>query len=353
MKTGRLLFVPLALAFAASCHSLGGLRQVADPAPAADPPPPLNVCFQALTNLDASTGTNLTDLYCGYGELADLDVPASTNLARLYGAWNRLEHLDLSGNPDLAGLYGDHNDLTELDLSNNPCLKILDCGNNRLTSLDLSRQAELTELQCDANRLTELDVSRCTDLSLLVCDGNQITNLDLTSNASLTWLSCSSNGLTNLDISANTNLFYVNARLNPLSRITVWWRGPARQPRGMLLQYDGEPVIEIHPSLLTGSWSEAEDAGSGWKRFNWFGCYREKGDGWFWHTEHGWLQRMGATTKDIRFYSSRLGWLWTTDRIYPFLWSDGLQTWLWYYRDTGNGSGGWFHNYDACRTEWR
>ena len=46
-------------------------------------------------------------------------------------------------------------------------------------------------------------------------------------------------------------------------------------------------------------------------------------------------------------------WLWTTDSSYPSIWSDGLQTWLWYYVGTGNGSGGWFYNYSTGQNEWR
>ena len=39
--------------------------------------------------------------------------------------------------------------------------------------------------------------------------------------------------------------------------------------------------------------------------------------------------------------------------MYPFLWSEPLHAWLYYYRGTGHGSGGWFHNYGTGQNEWR
>ena len=47
------------------------------------------------------------------------------------------------------------------------------------------------------------------------------------------------------------------------------------------------------------------------------------------------------------------GWLWTSDSIYPFVWSVKDLSWLWYYRNSGHGPGGWFYNYGTGQVEWR
>ena len=104
-----------------------------------------------------------------------------------------------------------------------------------------------------------------------------------------------------------------------------------------------------------GLWSGASDAGGGWKFLAWFGYFKDGGGtwgGWIWHAEHGWLYGVGTSPASIWLWSSRLGWLWTSSTVYPFLWSDSPQAWLWYYRGTGNGSGGWFYNYGTGQAEW-
>ena len=101
-------------------------------------------------------------------------------------------------------------------------------------------------------------------------------------------------------------------------------------------------------------WAGASDAGNGWKWLAWFGYFKDPGNGWIWHAEHGWMYYgAAATTSSMWLWNSRLGWLWTQDSLYPYLWSSSLNTWLWYYRGTGNGSGGWFYNFLGGGTQWR
>ena len=60
----------------------------------------------------------------------------------------------------------------------------------------------------------------------------------------------------------------------------------------------------------------------------------------------------GTTTADLWMWSSSRGWLWTSNSVYPFLWSDTAQAWLYYYSGSGDGSGGWFHNFANGQTTW-
>ena len=101
-----------------------------------------------------------------------------------------------------------------------------------------------------------------------------------------------------------------------------------------------------------GPWAGAADAGQGWRWLSWFGCFWNAGGGWTYHAEHGWLHAVGTTPSSLWLWSPRLGWLWTANMLHPFLWSDARHAWLWYYRGTGAGSGGWFYDFGQGSTEW-
>ena len=106
-----------------------------------------------------------------------------------------------------------------------------------------------------------------------------------------------------------------------------------------------------------GLWDGAVDVGNDWKYLAWFGYFKDGGGlwgGWIWHAEHGWLFSFGTSPANIWLWDNRMsGWLWTTDSIYPHLWSDPLRAWLWYYRSTGHGAGGWFYDWVTGRAVWR
>ena len=119
---------------------------------------------------------------------------------------------------------------------------------------------------------------------------------------------------------------------------------------------NGRVDIGAYEYAASSLWTNAVDAGGGWFYLEWFG-YFQNGEGawgrWIWHTEHGWLYPVGATTASLWMWGSRLGcWLWTSDSIYPFLWSGAEGDWLWYYLRTGHGAGGWFYNYATGQVEW-
>ena len=97
----------------------------------------------------------------------------------------------------------------------------------------------------------------------------------------------------------------------------------------------------------------AVDMGNGWKWLPWFGYYFDAAGGWIYHAEHGFMYPVGTSIPSAWFWHSHMGaWLWTGNGTYPFLWSASRQTWLWYYRGTGHGSGGFFHNVATAETVW-
>ena len=101
-----------------------------------------------------------------------------------------------------------------------------------------------------------------------------------------------------------------------------------------------------------GLWGTAVST-NGWLYLPWFGFFKDGGSGWIYHYEHGWMYCVGSTMSDIWFWQSKRDWLWSSSKAYPFIWYNTGAAWLWYYRNTGNGQGGWFYNYGTGHNEWR
>ena len=90
--------------------------------------------------------------------------------------------------------------------------------------------------------------------------------------------------------------------------------------------------------------------GGNWRRLSWFGDYVPMGDdGWFWHNKHGFLFSPPANTpSSIWLYAQDMGWLWTANATYPFLYRSNDDAWLWY---NGSTNPRWFRNMTANRWE--
>ena len=153
----------------------------------------LDCSSNALTSLDVSGCTALTDLECNYNDLTSLDVSGCTSLTSLACYRNALTSLDVSGCTSLTSLDCDYNALTSLDVSSLTALTDLECNDNALTSLDVSGCTALTDLDCNYNDLTSLDVSDCTALKYLSCNANNLYSLDLSSNPNMVQVDASWN----------------------------------------------------------------------------------------------------------------------------------------------------------------
>ena len=186
-----------------------------------------------LTDLDVSKNIALDQLFCSYNKLTGLDVSKNTVLSALSCTENNISKLDISNNKALVALYCDDNNLIKLDVRNNVFLQLIYCAGNQLSSLDVSKNTLLNSLWCRKNTLKSLDVQKNTALKRLNCDENQLTSLDVSKNTALSYLSCDENKLTNLDLSKNTALTELHCSFNKLTSldlsknaalVTVWCR---------------------------------------------------------------------------------------------------------------------------------
>ena len=199
-----------------------------------------NANITDLTGLEHAT--NLTELNLSENNISDISpVAGLTQLTKL-----RLWANSISDISALAGLTN----LTELNLSGNSIssiaavagltqLKWLHLQSNRISDIEaLAGLTNLIAMRLDRNRISDiLALSSLTQLKELRLDRNNITDLSpLVANAGLG--------------SGDT----VDVRGNPLSYQSIHTHIPALQSKGVTIEFDKSPDLEMGPNKITGPW---------------------------------------------------------------------------------------------------
>ena len=75
-----------------------------------------------------------------------------------------------------------------------------------------------------------------------------------------------------------------------------------------------------HLCAGTGESEGGGKSGTGWKYLDWFGYFWvDETPPWIYHYQHGWVYAYGESTNSIWFYTLDLGWFWTSDSYYPWI----------------------------------
>ena len=116
-----------------------------------------------------------------------------------------------------------------------------------------------------------------------------------------------------------------------------------------LTDADGDGIPDItDPSVVVGpdpSWTDpAEQVGGDHFRLPWLGDFHRLGpdldQAWIYSWEHGLLYAHGATPTSLFLYDFNLGWVWTGQNIYPYLYKFTPGGWILYFEGSaysGNG----------------
>ena len=163
-----------------------------------------------LTSFEGSA--SLQTLWCYNNKLmTTLNVEACAELNSLRCYDNALTGLDVSACTKLTDLWCHNNSaLTSLDVTQNKALMYLYCFGDGLTKLKVDNLTALTYLWCYANPLTSLNVSGCTALTELKCYNSLLDSLNVSGCTSLTF-----NKLVGNDQDGTTN------QLQPLRHLNV------------------------------------------------------------------------------------------------------------------------------------
>ena len=79
------------------------------------------------------------------------------------------------------------------------------------------------------------------------------------------------------------------------------------------------------------------DARSGvatnWWTSSWFGSFymNEANASWIRHSEMGWLYPMESPKSGVWLWKENLGWLWTDEEFYPFLYQNTSASWIYFF----------------------
>jgi hypothetical protein len=69
----------------------------------------------------------------------------------------------------------------------------------------------------------------------------------------------------------------------------------------------------------------------GWWENASLGNYYIAGNGWWYHMDLGWVYVSGSHGKGLWIWKEGLGWVWTWESVYPFLYSYEKESWYYFY----------------------
>ncbi len=100
--------------------------------------------------------------------------------------------------------------------------------------------------------------------------------------------------------------------------------------------------------------TNAVDHGDTYMASAWFGEYLDLLYPWIGHRQHGWLLAFPDQANEaIFFWQNELGWMWTSAKVYPFLYSWSRGSWMFYWVGSGeNGQPRYFCLLDANVWKW-
>ncbi len=70
------------------------------------------------------------------------------------------------------------------------------------------------------------------------------------------------------------------------------------------------------------------DVGSGWKLSSWFGYFYDESFPWIYHETQGWLYSESVSSESVWFWDQNIGWIWTSDESYPYLFIYETSAWV-------------------------
>ncbi len=111
-----------------------------------------------------------------------------------------------------------------------------------------------------------------------------------------------------------------------------YFRAYAQNPEG--ISYGFSDRFETSVSLQAANWASANpvaDAPNWWNSSWWGAFYQSDDSGWIRHSSLGWVFVMPNPQGGIWFWMKARGWLWTDAGLYPFLFDNLSNSWVYFY----------------------
>ena len=93
-------------------------------------------------------------------------------------------------------------------------------------------------------------------------------------------------------------------------------------------------VFEVPVNRSVDSWigATALTASKGWWESPWLGTfYKSEESGWMLHLELGWVYPSPGKDGSLWLWKENLEWVWTDEKLYPFLFSATESNWMYFY----------------------
>ena len=89
-------------------------------------------------------------------------------------------------------------------------------------------------------------------------------------------------------------------------------------------------IAESYASPFAG-----KSEGQGWFRSDWFGLFLPANENWVFHQDFEWIYHGPTNQNGIWFWSERIGWSWTREDVWPYLWMNSQSNWTYYFGKKG------------------
>jgi hypothetical protein len=94
-----------------------------------------------------------------------------------------------------------------------------------------------------------------------------------------------------------------------------------------------------------------ESGDGNWMTSSWFGSFHRANDNWIYHAElEWWIYVANEAGFGQWFWTEKLGWCWTAQSVYPFIWKHASGSWL-FKMDIIRQGKSVFWNYATGETE--
>ena len=86
------------------------------------------------------------------------------------------------------------------------------------------------------------------------------------------------------------------------------------------------------------NWAQAKRSSySSWLELDWFGAFFTLSNKWNFHPVHGWFYSSDTDGESLWFWkNNHLGWLWSGLGVYPYIYSNGLEKWIYVSKTNSN-----------------